>query len=135
MDMLETFRATGERLNGELSSAFRTDGLGEYLSGAVTFLIGESPYTMFFHKGRVIEVQAGLPLTGLDFGVGGPENGWEELYAHRNFSRSIAPRHGKLSLRGNLVRAMGNLNCLGFIARTLCLVLAGSGERRRPPSL
>ena len=118
--MLALFEKVLERINGDLAEAFRLEAFGEHLSGLVTFSVGARHFTWAIHKGAVVEASEGVPLTGLELGVGGPEEGWEELFEHRNFSRAIAPKHGRLSLQGDLVKAMGNLNALGFLASALC---------------
>ncbi len=110
-------------LNGEKAGDFKENGLGQYLTGDVTLTFDAESYTMTFHKGTVVEVLDGTNLTGVKMGVAGPTEGWQELYGHRNFSRAIAPKHGKLRLQGNMVKCMGNLNCLGYIARVLCEVV------------
>ena len=121
--MQESFLKVKKILNEELAQDFKNKGLGQYLSGDVTFTIGNQSHTMTFHKGTLIEVMAGNNLTGIEMGVIGPEDGWQELYQHKNFSRALGPKHGKLRLQGNMVKCMGNLNSLGFIARVLCSVV------------
>jgi hypothetical protein len=110
-------------INGEKEDEFKNKCYGQYLSGDVTFTFGSESYTMTFLKGALIEVMDGVNLTGIEMGVIGPQEGWQELYAHKNFSRAIGPMHGKLRLQGNMVKCMGNLNPLGYIARVLCGVV------------
>lgn len=121
--MLEKLRMVQDILNGEEAEQFKNEAFGQYLSGAVTLTFGDQPYTLTFYRGIVIEVVKGFPLTGTEFGVVGPEEGWKELYEHKNFHRAIAPKHGKLRLQGNMVKAMGNLNPLAYMARVLCRVM------------
>lgn len=121
--MLDKLNRLKDDLNGSKAEKFKTEGLGQFLTGDVTLLFGPKPYTMSFFKGTVVGLQEGIPLSGIDFGVGGPEEGWQELYQHKNFSRAISPKHGKLTLQGNMVRAMSNLNCLGYVAKALCNVM------------
>ena len=121
--MLDKLMMVKDILNGEEAATFKTEFWGEHLSGAVTLTFGTQPYTLTFYRGTVIEVVKGFPLTGTEFGVAGPEEGWQELYEHKNFHRAIAPKHGKLRLQGNMVKAMGNLNPLAFMARVLCRVM------------
>lgn len=121
--MLEKLILVQEKLNGEEAEKFKTDGFGIYLTGDVSLVFGDQSYTLSFHRGTVTEVVKGIPLTGVEFGVVGPEEGWQELYAHKNFYKAIAPEKGKLRLHGNMVKAMGNLNCLGYLANVLCAVI------------
>lgn len=123
--MKEKFEEVRERLNGEKHEAFLEEAFGEYLTSSMTFTMGADSYTLCFYKGEVVDVIEGTPLTGIDFGIAGPVEGWVELYAHRNFSRAIAPKHGKLRHQGDLVRSMGNLNATAFVCRVLCEVVAG----------
>jgi hypothetical protein len=112
-----------EKINGEESERFKTEGLGQYFTGDVALIFGEQTFTLSFQRGTITEVFQGSPLTGVDFSVAGPEEGWQELYVHKNFYRAIAPEKGKLHLQGNMVKAMGNLNCLGYLAKVLCTVV------------
>lgn len=121
--MKEKLLRVQEIINNEKAGEFKDKWYGQHLSGDVTFTFGDRSYTMTFLKGTLVEVMEGVNLTGLEMGVEGPEEGWRELYAHRNFSRAIGPMHGKLRLKGNMVKCMGNLNPLGYIARTLCGVV------------
>lgn len=120
--MLDKLILVQAKLNGEEAEKFKTSGMGAYLSGDVALVFGDQAYTLSFHRGTVTEVVKGIPLTGVDFGVAGPEEGWQELYKHKNFYKAIAPEKGKLRLQGNMVKAMGNLNCLGYLANVLCAV-------------
>jgi hypothetical protein len=110
-------------INNEKAEDFKNKWYGQYLSDDVTFTFGSKSYTMAFFKGTLIEIMEGVNLTGVEMGVIGPEEGWQELYAHKNFSRAIGPMHGKLRLQGNMVKCMGNLNPLGYMARVLCSVI------------
>ena len=121
--MQERLLKVQEIINGEKADDFKSNWLGKYLTGDVTLTFGSESYTIAFYKGSALEVLVGTNLTGVEMGVAGPMDGWQELYDHRNFSRAIAPKHGKLRLQGNMVKCMGNLNCLGYIARVLCDVV------------
>lgn len=123
ISVLDKLNLVCEKLNGEEAERFQNYGLGRYLTGNVTLVFGKQAYTLTFHKGTVIEVIKGTPLSGLQFGVAGPEEGWWELYGHKNFYRAIAPEKGKLSLQGNLLKAQGNLNSLDYLIRVLCSVV------------
>ena len=76
-----------------------------------------------FTKEKIIDIVKGNPLTGADFSVVGPEEGWQELYADKNFFRAVAPQKGKLCLQGNMVAAMGNYNALAYMMKVLCEVV------------
>lgn len=126
--MIKYFEAVQEAINGELAESFCQDAFGEYVTGSVTFSMGNQHYTMDFYNGTMLNVYEGLPLTGLDFGIAGPQEGWEQLFCHRNFSMAVAPKHGKLRHQGNLVRSMCNLNAMAFLCRALCDAVAAATE-------
>ena len=123
MTMKEKLLKVQQIINNEKSEEFKNKWLGQYLTGDVTLTFGDKPYTLTFNKGTIIEVMEGTNLTGVEMGVTGPQAGWDELYGHRNFSKAIGPKHGQLKLQGNMVKCIGNLNCLGYIARVLCSVV------------
>jgi hypothetical protein len=116
--MLHRLQLLQQKLNAD--DTFKKNAFAEYLTGAITLGFGKEQYTLAIYKGTVLEVSPGAPLTGIDIGVAGPEEGWQQLYGHRNFSRAINPLHGKLSLQGNMIRAIGNINCLAHCCKALC---------------
>lgn len=118
--MLQRLQSLQRKLNGD--DSFKKRAFAEYLTGSITLGFGREQYTLGIYKGTIIEVLPGVPLTGIDIGVAGPEEGWQQLHDHRNFSRAINPLHGKLSLQGNMIRAMSNINCLAYCCKTLCEV-------------
>lgn len=121
--MKEKLLQVKELINNEKADDFKNNCFGQYLTGDVTLTFATASYTMTFNKGVIVEVMEGTNLTGIEMGVIGPQEGWQELYEHKNFSRAIGPKHGQLRLQGNMVKNMGNLNCLGYIARVLCSVV------------
>lgn len=121
--MVANFEKVKELLNGEEHEKFLKDGFGEYVTGRITFTIGDNNYTMYFHEGTVVDVKEGIPLEGMDFGLKGPISGWKDLFEHRNFSKAVSPKHGKLRHQGNLIRCMGNLNATAYICRILCSIV------------
>ncbi|MDR3587165.1 MAG: hypothetical protein P4L59_17900 [Desulfosporosinus sp.] len=116
--MLNKLNLLMEKLNQD--PAFKKEGFGEYLTGTMTLGFGENQYTLAFYKGTILEVFKGIPLTGIDIAVIGPEEGWQKFYEHKNFYRAINPHHGKLSLQGNYIRAQTNINCLEYLCTKLC---------------
>lgn len=120
--MLEKLKVLQQRLNEDPD--FKTKGFARFMTGDVTLTFGPKQYTLALYKGTIIDVFEGIQLTGVDIGVGGPEEGWQMLYGHKNFYRGINPHHGKLSLQGNYIRAQTNINCLAYLCIKLCDVVA-----------
>lgn len=120
--MKEKLLKIKEIINNEKTDDFKENYFGKYLTGDVTLTFDNVSYTMTFNKGVIVELIDGINLTGVEMGIIGPQAGWQELYTHKNFSRAIGPKHGRLGLQGNMIKNMGNLNSLGYIARVLCSI-------------
>jgi hypothetical protein len=116
-NMLNKLTLLQEKLNQD--AAFKTEGFGEYMTGSITLGFGDIHFTLALYKGNILEVFEGVPITGMDIGVAGPEEGWKEFYQHKNFYRAINPCHGKLSLQGNFIRAQTNINCIEYVCTKL----------------
>lgn len=121
--MLEKLTLLQQRLNAD--EAFKTKGFAQFMTGTITLGFGPKNYTFALYKGTILEVYEGVPLTGVDIGVAGPEEGWQMLYEHKNFYRGINPHHGKLSLQGNFIRAQTNINCLAYLCTKLTELVGG----------
>ena len=121
INVLEKLTLLQQKLNEDPD--FMTKGFARFMTGSITLGFGAKNYTLAFYKGKILEVFEGIPLTGVDVGVGGPEEGWKMFYGHKNFYRGINPHHGKLSLQGNFIRAQTNINTLAY----LCTKLAELG--------
>ncbi len=119
--MLEKLVLLQQTLNED--PGFMTKGFARFMTGTVSLGFGDKTFTFALYKGKILEVYEGIPLTGVDIGVGGPAEGWQMFYAHKNFYRGINPRHGKLNLQGNFIRAQANINTLAY----LCTKLAELG--------
>ena len=115
--MLDKLTLLQKQLNEDPD--FKTKGFGRYMTGSITLGFGPKQFTFALYKGTILEVFAGIPLTGVDVGVAGPEEGWQMFYEHKNFYRGINPHHGKLNLQGNFIRAQTNLNCIAYLCTKL----------------
>lgn len=120
--MLEKLLLVQKRINGEEAETFKTKWFGKYLTGDVTLVFGDDAYTLSFHKGTLIEVYKGIPLTGFDMGLSGTQEGWKEVYKHQIFQKAIS-NIGTLKLLGASLRVRSNLNPLAHLVRVLCKVV------------
>ncbi len=115
--MLAKLQLLQQNLNED--AEFKTKGFGQFMTGTITLGFGARQYTFALYKGTILEVFEGVPLTGVDIGVAGPDEGWRMFFEHKNFYRGINPHHGKLSLQGNYIRAQTNINCLAYLCTKL----------------
>ena len=87
--------------------------LAKWLRAAVLVEIGETAFSLYFHKGRLIDVEEGRALTGSDFTLSGPANEWVALMAGQiDLGRATTPPIGQIRIGGNVVMAAGNLQAL-----------------------
>ncbi len=87
--------------------------LGRWLLGPVLFKIGDAAFTVYFHKGRVIEVEPGAALTGTDFAIVGPDEEWARLIRGEiDLGLALTPPAGRLRIEGNGIKAAGNMRPL-----------------------
>ncbi len=94
--------------------------LGRWLLGPVLFKIGDTSFTVYFHKGAVIEVEAGAALTGTDFTIAGPEDEWARLIRGEiDLGLALTPPAGRLRLEGNVLKAAGNMRPLFRLFQTM----------------
>lgn len=115
--MLDKLTLLQKKLNEDAD--FNTKGFAQFMTGNITLGFGAIQFTFAFYKGNILEVFEGVPLTGVDVGVSGPEEGWQMFYDHKNFYRGINPHHGKLGLTGNYIRTQTNINCLSYLCTKL----------------
>jgi hypothetical protein len=88
--------------------------LARWLAGAVLLRIGDDvAYTLYFHKGRLIDVDRGVVVTGWDFAIAGPADEWARLISGAiDLGRATSPPVGRLRFEGNVVLASGNMRSL-----------------------
>src|SRR5215471_1343944 len=99
-----------ERVGEALDRDEAYSELARWFFGTVLLEIGDAPYTLYFHKGRLIDVDEGRALTGADFTISGPSDEWERLaLGEIDFGRATTPPVGKLTISGNVVKAAGNM--------------------------
>jgi hypothetical protein len=111
----EWFRALADRLNADPD--FRH--LARWTSARVGFAVAGRPTVVLtLVAGFVTSVEDGEGLTGVDYALEGPPEGWGVLFEERGcLPLAINPMHGRLRLRGNLVLAAGDNWTLANIVR------------------
>jgi hypothetical protein len=117
---LEWFRALAERLNAD--DEFRE--LARWATARVGFSVtGHPTFALSLAAGRVTTVEEGEGLTGVDYAIEGPPEGWDVFFDERGcLPLAINSMHGRLRLRGNLVLAAGDNWTLSNIVRRFRLV-------------
>jgi hypothetical protein len=106
MPSMEYFERLKDKLNGDSEYL----GQARWLMGAILLQFGNQAITLYFHKGRIIEVEAGAAMTGTDFAVVGSEEAWDRLVGGElDFPRALS---AGLRFEGNLVKVAGNMHAL-----------------------
>ena len=104
------------KLKGKLDADADYLAQARWLMGAVLMQVDSAAYTVYFHKGRIIEAEAGAAPTGTEFALVGTEDAWGRLL-RGELALPNALSAG-LRLEGNLLKAAGNMHalCLLFSA-------------------
>jgi len=90
---LEKFKRLQEMINGAEAEEFKHYWDGRFFTGDMTFIFDKTPYTMYFFKGTMIDVEIGKPVNGYNVGIKGTQEQWDDFFAHRNFQLSISVKH------------------------------------------
>jgi hypothetical protein len=105
----EWFKRLAEHLDGDEDYL----EVAKWLRAAVLVEIGETAFTLYFHKGRLIDVEEGRAITGTDFSLTGPEDEWSALASGQiDYGRATTPPVGHIRIGGNQVLAAGNTQAL-----------------------
>jgi hypothetical protein len=79
---------------------------------------GEPTIVLTLVAGRIVSVEEGEGLRGVDYSLEGPGEGWEIFFEERGtLPLATNQLHGKLRLCGNLVMAAGDNWTLANICR------------------
>ena len=110
-----------ERLKNDLDSDQDYLVQARWLMGAVLLQVGDRPFTVYFHKGRIIDAEPGAAPTGTEFAVVGSEEAWGRLISGElPFPNALS---AGLRLEGNLVRAAGNMHALCLLFNAMPRIL------------
>ena len=125
-EMLIKFEKVKELINGQEAETFKEKYFARYFTGDITLVFDLTPYTMSFHKGTMIETIKGKPLTGINFGLGGAQEQWNEFYKHRNFQFATSPAHNPnhFDFLGNILAFRQNNNVIAHLMRVVAMVMA-----------
>lgn len=92
-ERLEKFKLLKELINGPEAEVFKNEWDGRFFTGSMTFVFDRTPYSMYFYRGTMIDVEIGKPSDGYYVGISGSKKQWEEFFAHRNFQLAISVKH------------------------------------------
>lgn len=107
-----------ELINGEEAEKFLNYYYGKFFSGDITLKEENQAYTLTFHKGKCVDIEEGIPNTGIDIGVEGSKKEWDKFSAHR--SLSVATNKGNadnLTTLGGAIRFRQNFNVVAQLIR------------------
>lgn len=112
---LAWFRALAQQL--EADSQFRQ--LARWTDARIGFSVtGEPTIVLTLVAGRIVSVEEGEGLRGVDYCLEGPSEGWNVFFEERGtLPLATNQLHGKLRVRGNIVLAAGDNWTLANICR------------------
>lgn len=115
---LEKMQQLQELINGEEADKFLNFYYGKFFSGDISLTEDDTTYTLSFHKGKLIDIEEGMPNTGLDIGVTGTKKEWDKFATHK--SLSVATNKGNadnLTTLGGAIRFRQNFNVVAQLIR------------------
>ena len=114
-----------ELINGPEADEFKGRYLGRYFSGDMTFVFDQAPFTLTFHKGTMVAVELGKPLGGINIGLGGTTEQWQDFFRHRNFQLATSPKHNPLCFEtlGSPLGYRQNNNTIAQLMRVMAKVM------------
>jgi hypothetical protein len=125
----ETLR---ERLNGECSDSFKNRYFGRFFTGDVTIRHDDEVHTFSIHLGDVIAVRSGVPITGIDIGVAGAAEDWNEFADRKSLSVSTNKMNPhNLTVQGSPLRVRQNFNALAYFCRVFSEILETVGDKNK----
>jgi hypothetical protein len=126
--MLKLAERLRDRLNGECAESFRDKYYGRFFTGDITVKYDAAAFTLSVHLGKVIAVQKGIPVTGVDLGVSGGAEDWKEFGDRKSLSVSLNSMNPhNLSLTGAPLRTRQNFNALAYLCRVFSEILESGG--------
>ena len=118
MSLYEKMLELKDLINGPESERFLDFYYGKFFKGDITIVDGEEACTLTFHFGKCIDVVEGVPNSGVDIGVKGNGEEWEQFASHK--SLSIATNRGNkrnLTTMGGAIRFRQNFNVVAQLVR------------------
>ena len=125
-EMLQKFEEVKSLINGSEAETFKERYFGRFFTGDLTLVFDGVPYTLFFHKGTMVDASKGKPLDGIKFGLGGTKEQWDEFYNHRNFQLATSPAHNPnhFEFLGSTLAFRQNNNVIAHLMRVIAMVMA-----------
>jgi hypothetical protein len=126
---LAWFRALAQQL--EADSQFKH--LARWTDARIGFSVMEKPtIVLTLVAGRIVSVEEGMGLKGVDYCLEGPREGWNVFFEERG-SLPLATNqlYGKLRISGNIVLAAGDSLTLDNICRRFRSVREESESHER----
>ncbi|WP_316860207.1 hypothetical protein [uncultured Cohaesibacter sp.] len=122
---LQQFEKVKELINGPEAELFKTRYLARYFSGNITFIMGDAPFTLNFHKGEMVSVELGKPINGIHIGLGGSDEQWTDFFRHKNFQLATSPKHNPLcfEILGSPLAYRQNNNTMAQLMRVMAKVM------------
>ncbi len=115
-----------DRLNGPDADTFSNTYYGRVLVGDITLKYDEEVYTFSVHKGKIIDVIPGIPLTGIDLGVAGAKKDWDQFAIRKSLTVSTNKMNPNcLSHMGTPLRTRQNFNAVAYMCRVFAEILEG----------
>lgn len=118
--MLDIFKELQEIINGPEADRTQNWYFGKFFTGTIGLTLGSEKYTMFFHKGIMIEVMQGTPLEGTDFGLAGDMERWKDFFRRGIFGYATAPAYQNplgLTVTGSVLCFRQNYNICAHVCK------------------
>lgn len=116
--MYEKMLILQELINGVESEKFLNFYYAKFFTGDISIKEENEVCTLSFHNGKCIDVEKGIPNTGVDIGVAGSKADWDKFAAHK--SLSVATNRGNtnnLTILGGAIRFRQNFNVVAQLIR------------------
>ncbi|MCW2306344.1 hypothetical protein [Rhodobium gokarnense] len=116
-----------DRLNGPDADTFANKYYGRVLTGNITLKYDEEVYTFAVHNGKIIDVTAGIPLSGVDLGVSGAKKDWDQFAVRKSLTVSTNKMNPNcLAHMGAPLRTRQNFNAVAYLCRVFAEILEGT---------
>lgn len=123
--MLGKFEKVKELINGAEAETFKEKYFARFFTGDITLVMDKISYTLSFHKGTMIDTAQGKQLSGINFGLGGTGEQWEDFFKHRNFQFATSAKRNPLCFEflGSPLAFRQNNNVIAHLLRVMAMVM------------
>lgn len=120
MNLFEKCLVLKEQINGSEAETFLNYYYAKFFTGDISLMQDEEVVTLSFHKGRCIDLEVGVPNTGIDIGVRGNQVEWSDFRRHKSLSVATnRATENKLTTLGSPIRFRQNFNVVAQLIRVL----------------